>query len=80
MKTNSFPSPHDEVKSPSANEFRQARKEAGLTQTEAGALIYCSRRTVQDWESGKNRIHPAFWEFFQIKLKEHQKRKASASH
>lgn len=47
--------------------IRLKREEAGLTQTEAGALIYCSARAWQDWESGARRMHPAFWELWQRK-------------
>lgn len=53
---------------PSADEVREARETAGLTQTEAAALIWCSLRAWQQWEAGDRRMHPAFWELFTIKL------------
>jgi DNA-binding transcriptional regulator YiaG len=57
--------------SPAANptpaEIRQARLAAGLTQTEAASLIYCTLRAWQDWEAGKKRMHPAFWELWHVK-------------
>jgi putative transcriptional regulator len=48
---------------------RAAREAAELTQTEAAALIYCTLRGWQEWECGNRRMHPAFWELFQFKLK-----------
>jgi putative transcriptional regulator len=59
------------TKSPAANprpdEIRAARETAGLTQTDAAASIHCQLRTWQDWEAGKRRMHPAFWELWQRK-------------
>ena len=46
-----------------------ARAAAGLTQTQAAALIYCTLRGWQDWEAGKRAMHPAFFELFLLKLK-----------
>lgn len=54
--------------SPTPAEVRAAREAAGLTQTEAGAVIYCSLRGWQDWESGARRMHPAFFELFRRKV------------
>lgn len=56
------------MKSPDPVEVRAARLAAGLTQTEAAAVIYCTLRGWQDWEGGKRRMHPAFFELFQLKL------------
>lgn len=56
--------------SPTTDEIRAARKRSGLTQTEAGALIYCTLRGWQDWEGGKNPMHPAFWDLFRRKARE----------
>lgn len=57
---------------PAANprpaEIVALRESAGLTQTQAAELIYCSLRGWQDWESGARRMHPAFWELFRHKL------------
>lgn len=66
--------PNRSKKSPSAArnpkpaEIRAAREAAGLTQTEAGAVIYCTLRAWQDWESGERRMHPAMWELWKIKM------------
>jgi DNA-binding transcriptional regulator YiaG len=54
--------------------FRAAREAAGLTQTEAGALIHCALRTVQDWEAGKRKMHKAFWDLFLRKVAEKKAR------
>ena len=53
--------------SPTPGEVKAARLEAGLSQPAAGALIYCSFRTWQEWESGKNIMHPALWELWRLK-------------
>jgi DNA-binding transcriptional regulator YiaG len=49
---------------PTPDEIRAARASAGLTQTEAARLIYCTLRAWQDWEAGKRRMHPALWELW----------------
>lgn len=58
--------------SPGANptqvQIAKARDAAGLTQTEAAALIYCTLRAWQDWEGGQRRMHPAFWELWLLKV------------
>jgi putative transcriptional regulator len=51
---------------PRPEQIRAAREAAGLTQTEAAALIYCTLRGWQDWEGGQRPMHPAFWEYWQI--------------
>lgn len=52
---------------PTAKQVTDARRNAGLTQQEAAALIYCSMRAWQQWEAGERRMHGAMWELFQIK-------------
>lgn len=63
--------PNRGAKAPSANpapaEIRAAREVAGLSQTAAASLIHSTLRTWQDWEAGKARMHPAFFELFKIK-------------
>ncbi|EBW2268526.1 XRE family transcriptional regulator [Salmonella enterica] len=54
-------------KHPDPAEILAKRKEARLTQTEAGKLVYSACRTWQQWEQGKRKMHPAIWELFQIK-------------
>lgn len=53
--------------SPDPKKIRQARERAGLTQEAAGELIYSARRSWQDWEAGRRKMHPAFYELFLIK-------------
>ena len=63
------PSP---ARNPTPAEIRAAREAAGLTQTAAAALIYCSLRGWQQWEAGERSMHPAMWELFDRKLREAQ--------
>lgn len=48
-------------------EIKAARLAAGLTQLQAAALIHCGETTWQGWELGTRKMHPAFWQLFQIK-------------
>lgn len=50
--------------SPSPAAIRRARRDAGLTQREAGAVVYAVPRTWQGWEYGPNTMHPAIWELW----------------
>jgi DNA-binding transcriptional regulator YiaG len=52
--------------------IRKARADAGLTQTEAAALLYTTCRVWQQWEASDAEMHPAFWELFQVKAKDLQ--------
>ncbi len=54
---------------PSPEQIRAAREQANLTQTAAAAVIYCSLTGWQQWDAGTRRMHPAFWELFNIKVK-----------
>lgn len=61
------------MQSPKPDEIKQAREQAGLTQTQAALLIHKGLRTWQGWEtpegcSGHRKMDPAFWELFKIKL------------
>jgi DNA (cytosine-5)-methyltransferase 1 len=55
------------MNNPNPSDIKQARAHAGLTQTQAGAVIYTPLRTWQDWEAGKRPMHPAFYELFRLK-------------
>ena len=57
---------------PTPDAIRAARAIAGLSQTQAAALIYCTLRAWQEWEAGNRRMHPAFWELFRIKTQQPQ--------
>ena len=57
-----------EIKSPTPEEIRTARKKSRLSQTAAAHLIYSTLRTWQDWEAGKAHMHPGLWELFRQKM------------
>ena len=52
---------------PLPKEILDARKRLGLTQTQAAAMLHTTCRVWQQWESGKRKMHPAFWELFTVK-------------
>lgn len=56
------------ARNPAPAEVRSTREAAGLPQTAAAELIHSTLRTWQDWEAGKARMHPAFFELFKIKI------------
>lgn len=56
------------ARNPTPEEVRAAREAAGLSQTAAAALIFCTLNGWQQWEYGTRRMHPAFWELFRIKI------------
>lgn len=58
---------------PTPAQVRRAREGAGLTLEQAGALVFTSWRSWQNWEADVDsaehrRMHPATWELFQVKL------------
>lgn len=57
---------------PTPAEIRTAREAAGLSQSQAGDLIYSGLRSWQHWEAGERRMHPALWELFLLKLREQE--------
>lgn len=59
---------------PTPHDIKAVRLAAGLTQTQAGALINASRRTWQNWEAPENlpshrKMPIAKWRLFCIELK-----------
>lgn len=54
-------------RNPKPAEIERLRKSYGLTQTQSGELVHTSCRVWQQWEAGDRRMHPAFWELFQLK-------------
>lgn len=52
---------------PSISEIKKARKDAGLTQTQAAALIYKGCRAWQQYEAGDRQMDYALYELFLIK-------------
>jgi len=55
---------------PSPDKIKDARVNAGLTQTQAASLIYKGLRTWQQWESGDRTMDAALFELFVIKTKD----------
>ena len=55
--------------------IRSARAEAGLTQTQAAALVYHGLRSWQHWEAGERAMQPAIFELFLIKTGLYKKHK-----
>jgi len=47
--------------------IRRARLMLGLTQAQAGALIYRTARSWITWESGRAPMDPLMWEIWQDK-------------
>lgn len=58
---------HTDASNPTPEAILQAREAAGLSQSEAGALIYSGLRSWQHWEWGTRRMHPGLFELFMKK-------------
>jgi DNA-binding transcriptional regulator YiaG len=54
---------------PTAEQVRAARERYSLSQREAAALIYYTRMGWSHFESGQRRMHPALWEFWNLKAR-----------
>lgn len=54
-------------RNPTPDQVRRAREAAGLTQTEAAALVYCQPLAWARWEAGDRTMHQAFWELWLLK-------------
>ena len=52
---------------PAPGALAAMRKAAGLTQSQAAALVYATRATWAAWETGRNQIGRAAWELFLYK-------------
>lgn len=61
--------PQGPSSNPTKSEIRAAREAAGLTQTQAADMVRSTCRAWQQWEAGDRRMHPAFWELFNLKVK-----------
>lgn len=49
---------------PAPEDIRRARHQAGLTQAQAAALIFATKRAWEGWEQGERRMHPGLWRYF----------------
>lgn len=56
------------MNTPTTDQIKQARKEAGLTQTQAGKLVNRALSTWQAYEGGTLDFPPELWEIFLIRL------------
>ena len=52
---------------PAPSDILSGRDAAGLTQSQAAALVHGSLRAWQQWEAGDRRMHAGLWELFQLK-------------
>lgn len=59
------------METPTREQIREARQQAGLSQTAAADLIHSRLRTWQGWEWGEVAMHPGLWELFLIKTAKH---------
>lgn len=57
--------------SPTTEQVRAAREAAGLTQTQAGELIFGARRTWADWEGGQRKMPLTAWHLFLLLTDQH---------
>ena len=55
------------MNNPTPEQIKQARKDAGLTQTQAAALIHKTCRCWQQYEAGDRKMDYALYELFLIK-------------
>lgn len=58
---------NDPARTPKPAAIKRLRESYGLTQTQAGELVFTTCRVWQQWEAGDRRMHPASWQLFQIK-------------
>ncbi|GAB4181270.1 MAG: hypothetical protein Tsb002_01080 [Wenzhouxiangellaceae bacterium] len=54
--------------SPTPEQLKQFRKEAGITQKQAADLLYVSLRAYQYWEDGSREMIPALFELLRVKV------------
>ena len=58
---------------PTPAQIKVLRASAGLTQTQAGELVYAALRSYQHWEDGDRDMSAAAWELFKINVDELRK-------
>lgn len=61
---------------PTPEAIKAMREEKKLTQSAATKLVHSSLRAWQQWESGDRKMHPAFWELFNLKISTFVNKKA----
>lgn len=55
------------IKPPTPTQIKEARANAGHTQTVAAKTIHFAIRSWQQWEEGSRVMHPSAWELYLIK-------------
>ena len=50
------------MNNPTPDQIRAARLAAGLSQAEAGELILASKRSWENWEQGRVKMHPGLFD------------------
>lgn len=58
------------MNNPTPDQIRAARLAAGLSQAEACELILSSKRSWENWEQGRVKMHPGLFDYFLIKTKQ----------
>ena len=58
------------MNNPTPDQILVARLAAGLSQPEAGELILASKRSWENWEQGRVKMHPGLFDYFLIKTKQ----------
>jgi len=56
------------MKSPTPEQIKAARANAGLTQSQAALLVYKTLNAWQKWEAGDREMDAAIWELFLLKI------------
>jgi DNA-binding transcriptional regulator YiaG len=54
---------------PTGAEIKRRRLSAGLSRTDAAAMMGVAYRTFQDWELDQAKMRSALWELFKLKTK-----------
>lgn len=54
------------MNNPTPDQIRAARLAAGLSQDAAAVLIKSSKRSWENWEQGRVKMHPGLFDYFLI--------------
>ena len=56
-----------QANNPTPDQIRAARLAAGLSQSEAAVIIKSSKRSWENWEQDRVKMHPGLFDYFLIK-------------
>lgn len=59
------------MESPTKDEVIAVRNRLGLTMKQCAALLHTTQKVWENYEYGRNKMHPAFWELFLLKAGAH---------